>query len=367
MLKHLIHTCFLLCLFSFTAQAQDEDFFIVDKDLLEIARKYVVYQTDNAFNINGIPDESDWDMVSFTEEFIDIEGEIVPQYSTRVKMLWDKRYLYVYAEMEEPHIWAKLKDHDAVIYQDNDFEVFIDPDNDGRNYSEIEINALNTTWDLILDKPYRLGGTANDYFELVELESAVYIDGTLNNPEDIDNYWAVEMAIPLEAVLLAKHRQKKFPSDKDIWRVNFSRVEWQFDIVDGKYIRKKKNGKLLPEMNWVWSPMGEINMHIPELWGYIQFTTNRADREIIYEEDDIELTRQVSFELFRRFKFGDLVHFTDRKDQFTKNLPPFTIRDQDFSAIYYKTPHGFTVVLTNESLNKSYSIDETGSLQEMRP
>ena len=24
--------------------------------------------------------------------------------------------------------------------------------------------------------------------------------------------------------------------------------------------------------NWVWSPQGEINMHIPEMWGQVQFS-----------------------------------------------------------------------------------------------
>lgn len=32
--------------------------------------------------------------------------------------------------------------------QDNDFEVFLDPDGDNHNYYEIEINAHNTVWDL---------------------------------------------------------------------------------------------------------------------------------------------------------------------------------------------------------------------------
>ena len=45
--------------------------------------------------------------------------------------------------------------HDAVIFHNNDFEVFIDPDGDTHNYYELEINALNTVWDLFITKPYR--------------------------------------------------------------------------------------------------------------------------------------------------------------------------------------------------------------------
>ena len=59
------------------------------------------------------------------------------------------------------------------------------------------------------------------------------------------------------------------PKDGDQWRINFSRVEWDFDIVDGKY--QKVKGR--PEHNWVWSPQGVIDMHRPEHWGYLQFST----------------------------------------------------------------------------------------------
>ena len=57
------------------------------------------------------------------------------------------------------------------------------------------------------------------------------------------------------------------PSAGDEWRINFSRVEWQTRTVEGKY--EKLPG--LKEDNWVWSPQGEINMHIPERWGVVKF------------------------------------------------------------------------------------------------
>ncbi|CEN48597.1 hypothetical protein CCAN2_1920045 [Capnocytophaga canimorsus] len=50
---------------------------------------------------------------------------------------------------------ATLKERDTVIFHNNDFEIFLDPDNDSHNYYEFEINALNTVWDLFLTKPYR--------------------------------------------------------------------------------------------------------------------------------------------------------------------------------------------------------------------
>ena len=65
-------------------------------------------------------------------------------------MLWVDGYPNVGADLEEPHVWATLDTTRLVIFQDNDFEIFIDPDGDKHEYYEIEINALNTDWDLLL-------------------------------------------------------------------------------------------------------------------------------------------------------------------------------------------------------------------------
>jgi hypothetical protein len=43
----------------------------------------------------------------------------------------------------------------SVIFHDNDFEVFIDPDGDNWQYYEIEVNARGQVWDLLLIRPYR--------------------------------------------------------------------------------------------------------------------------------------------------------------------------------------------------------------------
>ncbi len=65
-----------------------------------------------------------------------------PAFRTRCKMLWDTTYLYIAAELEEPHVWGKLTRHDQIIYNDNDFEVFIDPDNDTHHYFELGIQCI---------------------------------------------------------------------------------------------------------------------------------------------------------------------------------------------------------------------------------
>lgn len=183
-------------------------------------------------------------------------------------MLWDDQKLYIGAELEEPQIWATLTEHDSVVFRDNDFEVFIDPDNDGCFYSEFEMNAFNTTWDLLLPRAYRGGGPAIDGFELNGIATAVHIDGAINNPKASSKKWTVEIAIPWTA-FKDIGRTNYPPQDRDQWRINFSRVEWHVDVIDGQF--KKRPG--LAEDNWVWSPQGVIDMHRPEQWGILQFST----------------------------------------------------------------------------------------------
>jgi hypothetical protein len=217
--------------------------------------------------IDGKLDDDAWQDAQWTPWFVDIEGDAKPKprFRTRAKMLWDDENFYVAAELEEPHVWATLTRHDSVIFHDNDFEVFLNPTGDSRNYFEFEINALNTGWDLFLPRPYRQGGRADNGWEIPGLRTAVSIDGTINNPSDRDRGWTLEIAVPWTAFVSRSGIRR--PKPGDVWRINFSRVEWQVDVVDGKYVKRPG----LREDNWVWSPQGTINMHIPEHWGFVEF------------------------------------------------------------------------------------------------
>ena len=218
--------------------------------------------------LDGKITERAWENVSWTDSFVDIEGDLKskPYHDTKVKMLWDDNYFYFAALMEEPHVWATITDRDEVIFKDNDFEIFLDPDGDTHNYYELEVNALETEWDLILLKPYHDDGkVAVDSWDIPGLITQVHVDGTLNDPTDRDQGWSLEIAIPWKA--LEECAPNLHPKEGEQWKVNFSRVQWETDIVDGKYVKTDS-----PEFNWVWSPQGLIYMHMPDLWGLVQFT-----------------------------------------------------------------------------------------------
>jgi len=231
---------------------------------------YVCYRATTPVKIDGRLDKPVWQAAPWSDSFVDIEGDAKPRprFRTRVKMLWDDNYFYIGAELEEPHVWATLTEHDSVIFNDNDFEVFIDPNGDNHEYYEFEINALNTGWDLLLPRPYKDGGRAVNSWEIPGLKTGVHVDGTLNDSRDTDRGSTVEIAFPWKVLGELAERPSP-PHDGDQWRVNFSRVEWQVSVSDGKY--RKLPGKR--EDNWVWSPQGVVDMHRPETWGYVQFST----------------------------------------------------------------------------------------------
>ena len=244
---------------------------------------YVARHTGSAtpLTIDGKLDDPAWATAPWTTDFVDIEGDAQskPRFRTRAKILWDDTYLYIAAELAEPHVWGTLTQHDSVIFHDPDFEVFLDPDGDTHTYYEFELNALNTGWDLFLPKPYMDGGKARDDWNIPGLKTAVHVRGTLNDPSDTDQGWTVEMAFPWTAFdppTSTALTAPRAPTEGAQWRMNFSRVQWQFTTTNGHYEKIPKT----PENNWVWSPQGVIDMHRPEMWGRVQFTRRPAPEPV---------------------------------------------------------------------------------------
>lgn len=184
-------------------------------------------------------------------------------------MMWDEEYFCIVAEMEEPDLWATCDRHDMVIFRENDFEVFVDPDGDGQHCFEFEMNVLNTGSDLHLAKLYKYGGrrrTGGRY--MPGLKTTVHLMGTLNDPRDRGRGWTLEIAMPWKA-FDQRPRASVAPKAGEEWRVNFSRVKRVLDVVEGKY--KEREG--LKEDNWLWNVQGLIKMHVPEKWGRVRFVS----------------------------------------------------------------------------------------------
>lgn len=331
-------------------------------------QNYVVYQTSEPILIDGRADETGWAKAQWTASFIDIEGnsKSKPTYTTQVKMLWDKHGLYLFAEMEEPHIWAYYRQHDQIVYHENDFEIFIDPDRDSQNYFEFEVNAANTLFDLFLPKPYRDGGNPLLTWNALGFKSAVSIDGTLNNPADRDKKWSVELFIPFSS-LQAGNVKTSVPANGEVWKIDFSRVEWQTVIVAGKYQKKKDNktGKFLNENNWVWSATGEINMHVPERWGMIQFSAKTVGegKEQFQQPVDEELRKLLWLVYYKQAEYKRTT------GNYTRSLAQISVPEQvqldsgiKVSLNLSATESGYLVSLISGA-GEQFRINENGLLE----
>jgi hypothetical protein len=330
--------------------------------------KYVIQRVSSPMEIDGRLDESSWLKADWTEVFGDIEGPAKPEprYRTRVQMLWDDSFLYIGAYLEEHDVWATLTRRDSVIFEDNDFEVFIDPDGDTHDYYELEINALNTVWDLLLVKPYRDGGPAVNAWDIRGLKTAVHVMGTLNDPSDRDKAWTVEMAIPFDVLRECIPGKPERPEAGDQWRMNFSRVEYAVKAENGRYLKAKDaaSGQDLPEDNWTWAPQGVINVHYPEMWGYVQFSNKGAgagnDKFREKPEERVEWAlRKIYYR--ERDLFGSSGRFAaDLGELGLKKAKELKIKGWNYPPVLQTTSNLFEAVYTHNKSGARWHIRQDG-------
>ncbi|HOX27050.1 MAG TPA: carbohydrate-binding family 9-like protein [Candidatus Krumholzibacteria bacterium] len=316
--------------------------------------------------VDGRLDDAAWSRAPWTEDFVDIEGDarpVAPRYRTRARLVWDHRALYVAAELADPHVWGSLTTRDAVIFEDNDFEVFIDPDGDNHLYAELEINALGTVWDLVLVRPYRDGGPALSGWDIAGLESAVEIDGTANDPRDADRGWTVEIALPWTALAELAGDRSCPPAAGDTWRLNFSRVEWEHRLASGAYVKAPVPGRgWRGEDNWVWSPQGVVAMHAPERWGFVTFTTT-ADAPSPDPREAVRDAAELLMPLYyaQRDVHAEHGRYATRTADLDRLPAPVRGRLSTASFLLYATPWSFTGLMYTADGTR-WTVNEEGRL-----
>ena len=252
---------------------------------------YTARRTAEPITIDGRLDEAVWKTAATSPRFVDILTGTPVIHDTRATVVWDDNYLYVAYRVEEPFVHAKFTNHNDFIYQDNDVECFIaGPD----AYYEFEINAYNTRYEVFFawNDTFVKGGMAkfpefqdaklvpfngvgftnhprggrvgNFDFALPGLNSAVHIDGTVNDDTDRDRGWTVELAFPWQSLKwLATDGRALPPREGDLWRMDFSR----FNTYKEAPPAKDSGG-------WFWTPHGIWDSHIPECFASVVFSTN---------------------------------------------------------------------------------------------
>ncbi len=237
-------------------------------------RHYICYRTSGPITIDGRLKEKAWRDAQWTDFFEDHQAPYAPApwKSVRVKMLYDDEHLYIGAELQEENVWGSLVERDCIIYYDNDFEVFLDPTADGIGYYELEVNPLNTMWDMFHETDYHRASALHTLYDVAQMEHAVHVQGTLNWHKDTDIGWTVEMKIPFKSLLERNPRFDVPIKHGTVWRANFSRVQY-LHLYDQLYPTKIPN---TPCEDWVWQSTDTGDLHNPEMWGKVIFSDKVA-------------------------------------------------------------------------------------------
>jgi hypothetical protein len=149
--------------------------------------------------IDGKIDEAAWEKALVVKDFAVFWQNRPAKTATKARLLWDKQYLYFAAEMEDSDLYADIKERNGTIWFNDVFELFFKPAEDKLAYYEFQVSAANTQLELFF--PSRGSGGYHRFAPLTKLgmESAVVLQGTLNNWQDKDVGWTVEGRIPLSA------------------------------------------------------------------------------------------------------------------------------------------------------------------------
>ena len=232
-------------------------------DISWAPRSYQAHRLLDTLEIDGDIEKPQWQQAPWSQTFDDIRGPDAPpaerpdaSQSTRVKMLWDDDYLYIAAEIRSdfPVVAEFTERNSPIFHKDSDFEVFVDPSGVCHHYKELELNAINTVWNLMLNRPYMDGGDEFSgrvaaagqprYYEVEHQRTATRVTGELGDPAGA--VWTVEIALAHRDTTAVPQQARQNgwcvpaaaqPAVGVSWRINFSRVE--------------KCG----EINWTWSPM----------------------------------------------------------------------------------------------------------------
>lgn len=183
-----------------------------------------VTRTETPINVDGILSESVWLKTPSYSLRNNLTGESIPDstFSTYTKICYDDKNLYIAFICQDKDIYSTFTEHDQHLWEDEVVEVFIDVDDKITTYVEIEVAPTNIYFDSYIVDTLNIDMEETTKFELAGFKSSVKADGTINQREDEDREWVVEMAIPFSSIA-KDYNPKKLISTK--WKINFYRID----------------------------------------------------------------------------------------------------------------------------------------------
>jgi len=170
-------------------------------------------------------------------------------------MAWDDDNLYLAVKIKDKDLYIASKEHDGPLWISDVAELFIKPRKDRLELYEMGFNMCDTLYDVL----YIGRGGAPSVERFIKYESgalarATY-EGTINDWNDVDKGWSLEVAIPLKAF---SRPVPDGPRPGDRWKFNVAGYDWScyrgnpllFTNCDGNTERFAEY-ELYPEMEFM--------------------------------------------------------------------------------------------------------------------
>jgi hypothetical protein len=237
-----------------------------------------------------------WAEAPRTPRFVDMATGRPAPLGTTAAVLWSETHLHVAFWAEEPSPTATLTERDALLFFENDLELFIDG---GDAYYELEFNALGTIYEVFFlwrdaagpgtrwDRPEfsvhspRVHSFGGDYdrgtrafwtgnhprgtrwayldYDLPGLDLRVHVDGSINDPGTLSRGWTAEVTIPWNSLADLANGRSLPPQDGDVWGFLFARFQ-QIGTRGGT-----------ATAGWCAHPFGVADTHVPECFTRVTF------------------------------------------------------------------------------------------------
>lgn len=194
----------------------------------EEAPPYLCRFASGPITLDGKADEAVWKDATTLDRFTQPWKPENPAATTATaaKLLWDREYLYFFAEMTDGDLYADIKDRDGPTWDNDVFELFFKPQADKPGYYEFQVTPAGTVLDMFLPRRdagglRRFGGDGDFAWE-----TKVALRGTLNKWTDQDEGWSVEGRFPWKDFLRTGGR----PEADDVWKFALCRYDYSVDF-----------------------------------------------------------------------------------------------------------------------------------------
>lgn len=243
-----------------------------------------------------------WAKAPRTPRFVDMLSGTPAPMGTTAAILWDDEALHIAFWAEESHVAATMTERDALLFFENDLEIFIDG---GDTYYELEFNALGTVYEVFYiwrdawtkggkwDQPRfdvhhpRVQSFGGDFardrtnfwvgnhprgtrwayldYDLPGLDVRVHVDGAINDPTVLSRGWSAEITIPWTGLRDLSNGRSLPPREGDTWGIFMGRFE------------QILNRGPTATAGWAAHAFGVADTHVPECFTQVTFTTQVAE------------------------------------------------------------------------------------------